>query len=72
MLAVTTKGRGLTQFALWLFVTCFVLAVAVEIVAIPLALWRLLSSPPLRTRTNAFCVTVAVIFLLSAVLELAF
>jgi len=71
MLAVTTKGRALTQLALWMFVTCFVLAVAIELVVIPLSLWRILSSPSLRTRANALCVAVAAIFLLSVVLVIA-
>ena len=70
MLAVSIEGRGLTQLALWLFVTCFVLAVAIELVAVPLALWRLISNPILRTRLNAVCVTVAGVFLLSVVIEI--
>lgn len=72
MLAVMTKGRALTQVTLWLLVTFFVLAVAIELVAIPLALWRMLIRPMLRTRVNALCVTIAAIFLLSVVLEFAF
>ena len=71
LLAVTIKGRALTQLALWLLVTCFVLAVAIELIAIPLALWRIVSRPTLRTRANALCVVVAAIFLLSVVLEIA-
>jgi len=71
MLEVTIKGRALTQLTLWLLVICLVLAVAVEIIAIPIALWRLVSSAPLRTRANALCVTVAVIFMLSVVLMIA-
>jgi len=69
MLAVTTKGRALTQLVLWLLVISCVLAVTIELIAIPLALWRMLRSPLLRTRANALCVTIAAIFLLTVVLE---
>jgi len=71
MVAVTTKGRGLTQLALWLLVICFLLAVAIELIVIPLAVWRILFNPTLRTRANAVSVTVAAIFMLSVVLEIA-
>jgi hypothetical protein len=70
MLAVTIEGSGLTQLALWLLVTCFALAVAIELVAMPLALWRLLLNPILRTGVNAICLIVAALFLLSVVLEI--
>lgn len=71
MLAVTTKGQALTQLALWLLVTFFALAVAIEVVVVPLALWRMLTGPMLRTGADVVCVTIAAIFLLSVVLEIA-
>lgn len=71
VLAVAIEGRGLAQLALWLLVICFAVALAIELLALPLALWRLLSNPVLRTRANAACITVAAIFLLSAVVQIA-
>jgi L-asparagine transporter-like permease len=71
VLAIAINPRGFGRLDLWAAVICVAVAIVVDIIVVPLAIWRFLLNESLRTKANALCIAFGCIFVLLAVLQLA-